>query len=67
MFEKIVTALEPFALTMVVIAGLILTNRIQIIDHGIIGYVTIVIGAALIIVHIGRQIKTTEKVDKKDK
>lgn len=65
MFEKIVTAVEPFGLTMVVLAGLILADRIQIADRAIVGYVTIFVGAALIVVHVTRQIKTPNKQSKK--
>jgi len=56
MFEKVVTAFEPFGLTIVVIAGLALTNRLKFADNAIVGYVTIFIGLSLIIVHITRQL-----------
>lgn len=64
MFEKIVTAVEPFGLTMVVIAGLVLAKRVEIADSVIVGYVTIFVGAALIVVHITRQV-TSDKKSKK--
>lgn len=56
MFEKVVTAFEPFGLTIVVLAGLALTNRIKFADNAIVGYVTIFTGLALVIVHITRQL-----------
>lgn len=65
MFERIVTAVEPFGLTMVVLAGLILADRIQIADRVIVGYVTVFVGAALIIVHITRQMRTTKTSNSK--
>lgn len=61
MFEKIVNALEPFGLTMVVISGLILTNRVAVSSRVIVGYVTIFVGVALIIVHVTRQIRNDTK------
>lgn len=62
MFEKVVTAVEPFGLTMVVIAGLILSDRIQVADRGIVGVITVFIGVALILVHIIKQIKSAKTV-----
>lgn len=56
MFEKIVTAVEPFGLTMVVIAGLVLANRLQVSDRVIVGYITTFIGVSLIVVHVVRQV-----------
>lgn len=67
MFEKLVTAVEPFGLTVVVLAGLTLTGRIQFADSGIVGYVTIFVGAALIVLHVWRQIRNTDTKAKKDK
>lgn len=63
MFEKVTTALEPFGLTMVVLAGLILMGRIQVADRGIVGIVTVFVGVALILVHIVKQLRSTEKVN----
>lgn len=60
MFEKIVKAVEPFFYTVVIIGGLILTNRMQVADRVIVGYVLIGVGISLVVVHITRQIKTTE-------
>lgn len=65
MFEKIVNAVEPFGLTMVVIAGLVLSNRMKVSDSVIVGYVTIFVGVALIIVHVTKQIRTTKPVTKR--
>lgn len=65
MFEKIVTAVEPFGLTMVVVAGLVLSDRMQVSDRAIVGYVTIFIGVALIVVHITKQIKTPKSANKR--
>lgn len=59
MFEKLVTALEPYALIMVVIAGLVLTGRIEVVDHAIVGLVTVFIGVGLILIHIWKQVKKT--------
>lgn len=65
MFEKIVTAIEPFGLTMVVFAGLVLTERIQIADRGIVGIVAVFVGVSLIIVHVIQQLKSAKPVSKR--
>lgn len=67
MFEKIVNAVEPFGLTMVVIAGLVLSNRMQVSNRDIVGYATIFIGVALIIVHITKQMRTPKPATTKRK
>jgi hypothetical protein len=59
MFERLVTAIEPFALTIVVISGLVLSGRVQVADRGIIGMVTVFIGVALIVIHIFKEVKNT--------
>lgn len=65
MFEKVVTAVEPFGLAMVVITGLTLGDRIQVADRGIVGIVTVFIGVALILVHITKQVKTNKPNNKR--
>lgn len=57
MFEAVTTALEPYALALVVFAGLILAGRIPITDNVIVGIATTFIGVALIIVHVIKQVK----------
>jgi hypothetical protein len=57
MYDKIVTALEPFGLTMVVIAGLILDNRVQVANHDIVGVIVVFVGVALIINHVVKQVR----------
>lgn len=66
MFEKIVTAIEPFGLTMVVIAGLILSDRVQVADRVIVGYVTVFVGVSLIIIHVTKQTRTPKSSKRKD-
>lgn len=56
MFETIVDALEPYALVLVLISGLIMAGRIQVSDNVIVGVATVFIGAALIVVHIWKQV-----------
>jgi len=65
MFEKIVSAVEPFGLTMVVIAGLVLSNRIDVVDRDIVGYATVFVGVLLIITHVVKQIKSQKTVSKR--
>jgi hypothetical protein len=66
MFEKIVTAVEPFGLTVVVIAGLVLSGRINVADSDIVGIVTVFVGVSLIIVHVIKQVKTPKTSKRKD-
>lgn len=66
MFEKIVTAIEPFALTVVVIAGFVLCDRVQVADRVIVGYATVFVGVSLIIVHVVKQVRIS-KVSKPTK
>lgn len=61
MYDKIVTALEPFGLTMVVIAGLILDNRVQVGSRGIVGVIVVFVGVALIINHVVKQVRLNSK------
>jgi hypothetical protein len=65
MFEKFVTAVEPFGLTMVVIAGLVLAGRIDVADHVIVGYAAVFVGVGLIIVHVLKQMKTNKPAQKR--
>lgn len=55
MFRKLTKALEPFGLSIILLAGLSLTGRLPITDHVILGYVTIFVGASLIVVHVADQ------------
>ena len=57
MFERIVKALEPFGLTVVIFAGLVLAERIELADRVIVGYATVFVGASLVVVHIINDIK----------
>lgn len=62
MFDSIVTALEPYALGLVVIAGLIMTGRVQVSDNVIVGIVLTFIGVALIIVHVIKSYRTSKQL-----
>lgn len=61
MFERIVNAVEPFALTMVIIAGLILSGGIKVANSHTVGYATIFVGVCLVIVYIGKELRNPNK------
>lgn len=65
MFERIVTALEPFGLSIILLAGLTLMGRVPVADRVILGYATIAVGASLIVVHITKQMRITKPIKKK--
>ena len=65
MFERIVTAMTPFGLCIILLAGLTLVGRIPVADRDILGYVTIFVAASLIVVHVMNQIKTPINSSKK--
>lgn len=60
MFERLITAVEPFGLTIVVIAGLVLAGRVKVADSGIVGMVTVFVGVALIVIHVYKQVKISK-------
>jgi len=57
MFEKFVTAIEPFALTLIVIAGASLANWIEFSNKYAVGVIVVFCGILLIVSHIVKQIK----------
>ena len=65
MFERIVNAVKPFGLSIVLLSGLTLIGKIPVTDRVILGYVTIFVAASLIVVHVVEQIKTPNKSSKK--
>lgn len=66
MYEKIVTAVEPFALTMVILSGANQAGWVQFTNHDIVGYVTVFVGAILVINHVVRQV-SNQQTNKKGK
>lgn len=76
MFEKIVTTLEPFALTMVILSGanqagwVQFANHagwVQFANHAIVGYSTVFVGVALVVSHVTKQVVRQNTSTKKGK
>lgn len=61
MFEKIVTAIEPFGYTMIVLAGANLSGWVQFSNRDIVGIVVVFFGVALTIKHVVAQIRKPTK------
>lgn len=59
MLDKILNAIEPFALTLIILAGANLAGYVKFSDGKMIGELTIFLGVLLVIKHIGRQLKNT--------
>lgn len=59
MFDRIVTAIEPFALTAIILAGSSLAGWIKFSNTGIVGVVVVFFGSLLIVKHVVNQIRTT--------
>lgn len=57
MFDKLAKALTPFGATFVVIAGLNLANRVQVVDRVMMGYVTVFIGVSMALVYIAHELR----------
>jgi hypothetical protein len=66
MYEKTINAIEPFALTMVILSGANQAGWVQFTNSGIVGYITVLVGVMLVINHIVRQV-STKQINKKGK
>lgn len=62
--EKFVTAIEPFALTLIVISGASLAGWIHFSNQYIVGVATVFFGILLTVKHIALQLKDTNKKGK---
>lgn len=67
MFERIVKAATPFAATFIVITGLTLANRVQVVDRVMMGYVVTFIGVCMAIVYIVNELRKSPKSTTKRK
>lgn len=56
MFEKLITALEPFGLTIVILSGATLTGWINFSNKYVVGIATIGFGILLVMKHITSQL-----------
>jgi hypothetical protein len=58
MLDKIVTAIEPFALTVIVLAGASLAGWVAFTNRYVIGIATVFCGILLIVNHISKQVRS---------
>lgn len=56
MFDKIVTAIEPFALTVIILSGASLAGYVKFTNSDIVGTVAVFSGFLLVINHIVKQV-----------
>lgn len=61
MFEKLITAIEPFALTLIIIAGASLAGWIDFSNKYAVGVATVFFGTMLVVKHVYSQIKVNKK------
>lgn len=64
MFEKLVTAIEPFALTLIVISGASLAKWVNFSNTYVVGVATVFFGILLTVKHVVLQLKDTSKKGK---
>lgn len=64
MFNKLVTAIEPFGLTAIILCGMTVAGWIQFSNDDIVGIVTVFFGSLLVVNHIAKQIAKPKKVKK---
>lgn len=64
MLDKIVTAIEPFALTVIVLAGASLAGWATFVSPHVVGVATVFCGTLLIVNHIVKQVRSSESTKK---
>nr|DAP10705.1 MAG TPA: hypothetical protein [Caudoviricetes sp.] len=57
MFEKLTNIITPFALSLIVIAGLALIGYLPVAERSILGYATIFAASLLIVAHVTKELK----------
>lgn len=65
MFDRIVTAIEPFGLTLVILAGANLAGWLEFSNRDIVGIVVVFVGVLLVLNHIFKQVASTKQSTKK--
>lgn len=60
MFERTIEAIEPFALTMIILAGANLAGWVQFSNTYLVGVVTVLFGILLMLTHILKRINITK-------
>ena len=61
MFSRIVTAIEPFAFTLVILVGANLAGWVEFSNHGTIGIAVVFFGSLLIVKHIWGHVANGDK------
>lgn len=64
MFNRLVTAIEPFAFTLIILAGANLAGWVQFSNRDIVGIVIVFLGSLLIVKHIWGHISDDKKASK---
>lgn len=57
MLNKLITAIEPFALTLIILSGASLAGWITFSNSDIVGIVTVFAGVLLVIKHVTQRVK----------
>ncbi len=63
MFEKSIEALEPFALTLTILAGATLTGWVNFSNKYVVGVLVVGLGILLFISHMVRRLKNDIKAN----
>lgn len=61
MFNKLVTSIEPFAFTLIILAGASMAGWVQFTNSDIVGIAVVFFGSLLIIKHIWAHITADKK------
>ena len=61
MLDKLVNAIEPFALTIIILAGASLAKWITFTNTYVVGVATVFCGILLVVNHVFKQINTPNK------
>lgn len=65
MFEKFIKAIEPFALTVIILAGANLAGWLKFSNSYIVGVATVLCGTILVVNHVVYQLSSPKQVNKK--
>ncbi|UOF80542.1 phosphoinositide-interacting protein family [Caudoviricetes sp.] len=65
MFEKLVTALEPFGFTVIILAGATLAGWVKFTNSYVVGVAAVSFGILLVIKHIVLQVHNQKPTNKK--
>lgn len=59
MLDKLVTAIEPFALTVIILAGASLAKWVDFVNPRVVGIATVFCGILLVVNHVYKQLSNT--------